>query len=110
MNYFVAIPLYFAETNTDFGDKNSTEIAIQIWNNQTRYIGVGAMLVGGVLAFVGLVKPLYYGIQGSFFAAKLVWAHGLSAITRTERDIPFLYSNCSWLPSSLNVDFFPQRF
>ncbi|MBT3617161.1 MAG: oligopeptide transporter, OPT family, partial [Candidatus Marinimicrobia bacterium] len=41
-----------------------------IWNSKIRYLGVGAMVVGGVWSLIKLFKPLIEGIKASLDAVK----------------------------------------
>lgn len=64
------------------------EIAISLWQLHIRYIGVGAMMVGGIYAIIGLLKPIYYGIKNSMATMSKLKEGGMAAIPRIERDIP----------------------
>jgi len=99
LNWWIAIPLYSYLNQGEDGpvimgvdsldtSKSPTVLAATIWATQTRYIGVGAMLLGGLGAVVSLGRPLVRGIQNAFQAYKVVQKYGLNAIARTERDIP----------------------
>jgi putative OPT family oligopeptide transporter len=56
-----------------------------IWNTQIRYLGVGAMLVGGLWALVSLRKSIVSGVKSGLAATRA----GASAIVaHTERDLP----------------------
>ena len=56
-----------------------------IWNTQIRYLGVGAMLVGGLWALVSLRKSIVSGVRSGLAATRA----GASAIVaHTERDLP----------------------
>ena len=46
------------------------ETAWDIWNSKIRYLGVGAMVVGGIWSLIKLFKPLIAGIQASLDAVK----------------------------------------
>ncbi len=66
-----------------------TAAAWDIWNHQIRYLGVGAMVVGGIWSFIELARPLYSGIRTSIRAFRERNAGGL--LPREEQDIPFPY-------------------
>jgi len=59
----------------------------EIWSSQTRYIGVGGMLVGGLWAIWRMRKSMFIGI-GSGLAAYRDSRDSGTVIPRTERDIP----------------------
>ncbi len=66
------------------------QIAASLWQLHIRYIGVGTMMIGGIYAIIGLLRPIYYGIKTSIVSMSKFKKRGLSAILRTERDIPIL--------------------
>lgn len=67
---------------------NATAAANALWSDHIRYIGVGAMLVGGLLTLLTLCKPIYIGVRLS-----LKNMHDISiddetaGLPRTEKDI-----------------------
>ncbi len=56
-----------------------------LWSKQIRYLGVGAMLVGGIWALVSLRHSIVSGVRSGLAAAR---AGGSSTIAHTERDLP----------------------
>jgi len=92
ISWNVAIPLYAAF----FLDGNPTlaatvaaggaeEAAYAIWSAQIRYLGVGAMLVGGVWALISIRESLLSGIRSGLAAAR---AGAGRVVAHTERDLP----------------------
>src|SRR5690606_8065678 len=59
-----------------------------LWSTQTRYIGVGAMILGGVWTLVKVRSSLAAGIRSGIEAYKRARAGGTADIERTERDAP----------------------
>ena len=86
ISWAFAIPIYSAIYGYE-GDP--MEAAWQIWNSQIRYLGVGAMVVGGIWSLLKLMKPLAQGIKASLDAVK--HAQSGAAIRREERDFPINY-------------------
>ena len=82
ISWFVAIPIYTAIYGFE-GDP-MTE-AWNIWNTKIRYLGVGAMVVGGVWSLIKLFKPLIAGIQASINAVKSSYSG--NTVSREESDI-----------------------
>ena len=91
MSWWIFIPIY----NTFFFDSNpelaaqlvglsAEDAAFTIWNLQVRYIGVGAMLIGGLWSLWSLRKSLLSGIKTG---AKLK-AGSAGDVPHTERDLP----------------------
>jgi putative OPT family oligopeptide transporter len=57
-----------------------------VWSRRIRYIGVGAMLVGGLWSIVKLRKPLTRAVAQGIRSTR---AKGTDDVPRTERDLPF---------------------
>ena len=70
ISWYVAIPLYstFAlEPGTPLAESlaagtPAADLAFQIWSAEIRYLGVGAMLVGGIWALISMRSSLFSGI------------------------------------------------
>ncbi len=85
-NWYIAIPLCAAVSDSA-ADVGAVERAYGIWSAQTRYIGVGAMLIGGLWTIFKMRGSLLSGIRSGLLAYKSVKTES-AAIARTERDIP----------------------
>ena len=66
---------------------SSTDAAFAIWSAQIRYLGVGAMLIGGVWTLISMRKSLFSGIRSGLAARNTKGGPSL----RTERDVPMNY-------------------
>jgi putative OPT family oligopeptide transporter len=64
---------------------NTYDMAMALWSDHIRYIGVGTMLLGGIWTLLNLLKPITKGVLLSF---KSVNSAGEQPTTRTEKDIP----------------------
>ena len=97
----IAIPLYssfFLENDPQLlqtitancgGIGGNAECAAgAIWSAQVRYLGVGAMLIGGIWTLISLRKSLFSGIQSGFAATR---KGNTIVLAETERDIPMKY-------------------
>ena len=87
LNWFVAIPI-LASMQGISADVEAAAAAGGLWSTQTRYIGVGAMVIGGLWALVQLRSSVVQGIRAGAEAYKKVRDGGLEASIRTERDTP----------------------
>ncbi len=56
-----------------------------LWSKQIRYLGVGAMLVGGLWALVSLRKSIVSGVKSGLAATR---AGAEAIVAHTERDLP----------------------
>lgn len=92
LSWHIAIPLYQA-----FFLKADPQLAVQIarlsaadagyaiWSAKIRYLGVGAMLIGGIWTLFSLRNSLLKGVKSGFAAAR---AGNSAATSETERDLP----------------------
>jgi uncharacterized oligopeptide transporter (OPT) family protein len=65
----------------------SLEYAQQIWSRRTRYIGVGAMLIGGLWTIFKMRRSLVSGMKSGLKAYRAI-GRGPNLIERTEKDMP----------------------
>ena len=92
LSWHLAIPIYHAffqgadpELAQRIAGVSAEEAAFAIWSTKIRYLGVGAMLIGGVWTLFSLRKSLLSGIRSGIAAAR----KGADAnIAETERDLP----------------------
>lgn len=82
LSYIHGIPL----TN------NPAAVAMKMWHEHVRYIGVGTMLVGGFWTLVTLIKPIIEGLRSSFVSLKSMRGDKQNTILRTDYDIPIHYA------------------
>ena len=88
INWWIAIPL-LAPTSGDLAPgASAADLAGAIWSARTRYLGVGAMLVGGLWALIKLRTSLVSGIRSGIAAYRKLRAGGGEAAERTEIDTP----------------------
>jgi putative OPT family oligopeptide transporter len=85
ISWAVAIPIY--SYLYGFEGDNYFESANVIWNAKIRYLGVGAMVVGGIWSVIQLAKPLIESIQLSLKTLK----ESSDNILLEERDLPINY-------------------
>jgi putative OPT family oligopeptide transporter len=92
ISWNVAIPVYaafFLDGNPDLAATvaagSAEDAAYAIWSAQIRYLGVGAMLVGGVWALISIRESLLSGIKSGLAAAR---AGAGQVIAHTEQDLP----------------------
>jgi len=101
LSWVICIPIYYAVNGAPPGEFNSAvDIAYEIWSSQIRYIGVGAMVVGGLWALVNLRTSIFSGISAGLAAYKDEGA--AQALERTDRDIP-----TKWVLIGLGVSIVP---
>ncbi|MFA6618027.1 MAG: oligopeptide transporter, OPT family [Candidatus Neomarinimicrobiota bacterium] len=81
--WIVVLPIY--SSFSGFAGPITMDAASAIWSSQIRYLGVGAMVVGGLWSIVKLMRPLINGIKASL-KAHTDSNNGVE-MARTERDI-----------------------
>jgi putative OPT family oligopeptide transporter len=92
ISWNIAIPIYsawFLDGNAALAQSlagaDAETVAGAIWSAQIRYLGVGAMLVGGIWALISIRGSLVSGIRSGLEAARLGAGH---VIAHTEQDLP----------------------
>ncbi len=92
LSWQIAIPMYHAYfLNSDptlaasIAGGSAEDIAFGIWSTKVRYLGVGAMLIGGVWTLFSLRNSLLSGVRSGIAAAR----KGADAnIAETDKDLP----------------------
>ena len=64
ISWIIAIPIY---TSIETIEGNISDIAWNIWNSKIRFLGVGAMLIGGLWSIIKLIKPILKGLPESIY-------------------------------------------
>ena len=102
LNWLVAIPILVAATGAPAG-MPAAEFAGQLWSTQTRYMGVGAMVVGGLWALIRMRGSLFSGVA-SGLAAYREMKEG-KVRDRLDRDLPM-----QWVLLAIIVSIIPLYF
>ena len=84
ISWIVAIPIY---SYLNGYEGSAWDAAGIIWNTKIRYLGVGAMVVGGIWSVIQLAKPLVESIQLSLKTLK----EDSDSVPLEERDLPINY-------------------
>ena len=93
ISWFVAIPVYamlYADTDPVLiqligSGADAVDVAFQIWTSQIRYLGVGAMLTGGVWALISMRGSLVSGIRSGL---QQMSRRDAAPLDHTEQDMP----------------------
>lgn len=87
-NWLIAIPICAAVQGPPGTEElKAVDWAFEIWSSQTRYIGVGGMVVGGLWTIFHMRKSLLSGITSGLKAYRDLTG-GQAEIARTEKDMP----------------------
>ena len=91
ISWNIAIPIYSAffldgdpALAAALARASAEDAAGAIWAAQIRYLGVGAMLIGGIWALISIRSSLLSGIKSGLAAARA----GAGVMSHTERDLP----------------------
>ncbi|AQT67556.1 oligopeptide transporter, OPT family [Anaerohalosphaera lusitana] len=90
-NWFIAIPAYLGfvdwPVHADGTAMNAAKAANAIWETKTRYLGVGAMVVGGLWAVIQMRNTLVTGIMSGLKAYRSDGGK-TQEMDRQEKDMP----------------------
>ena len=101
ISWWIAIPWQvMANGLTAPAGAEAVNIGYEIWTTQIRYLGVGAMLVGGLWALIKLRKPVAMAAKSGFDAMRK--KVDSSQLKRTERDTPM-----SWVMIAIGIMIIP---
>ncbi len=87
ISWVVAIPIYstwFMDPELAEG-ANGAQLAYLIWSTKIRYLGVGAMLVGGVWAIISIRSSVFSGIRSGL---EQYQQRTSASLPHTEQDTP----------------------
>lgn len=92
VSWNIAIPVYstfFLDGNAGLAaaivGSGAEDAAYAIWSKEIRYLGVGAMLIGGVWTLISLRKSILSGIASGLEATR---AGSARVVAHTDRDLP----------------------
>jgi len=92
ISWNIAIPIYstfFLDSNPELTARVSglgaEAAAGAIWSAEIRYLGVGAMLIGGLWTLVSLRKSILSGVRSGLAATR---AGAARVVAHTEQDLP----------------------
>lgn len=92
LSWHIAIPIYnafFIDSDPALAARvagqSAADVGFMIWSAKIRYLGVGAMLIGGVWTLFSLRKSLLSGIRSGLAAAR---KGSGEVVAETDRDLP----------------------
>ena len=96
ISWYFAIPIFstfLLDTSPALAEMHAAgasaeDLAGSIWSQQVRYLGVGAMVVGGVWALISMRGSLVDGIKSGMAQYK---AGSSAAVHHTDQDMPMNY-------------------
>ena len=85
IGWLVGIPLYSASSGIPAGT-DLIDSAGTIWSTQIRYMGVGAMIVGGLWSIIRVRHGIARGVKTAIFGHRAT--SEFQTVKRTEQDMP----------------------
>ncbi|HEY9516572.1 MAG TPA: oligopeptide transporter, OPT family [Gemmatimonadaceae bacterium] len=102
INWLVAIPILVWARGAPV-DMSAAELAGQLWSTETRYLGVGAMVVGGLWALLRIRGSVLSGVR-SGLAAYREMKEGRER-DRVDQDLPM-----QWVIAAILLSIIPLYF
>lgn len=87
IGFFIAIPMIGTPLGTE--DLNAIDLAWTLWSTQVRYLGVGAMIVGGLWSIISVRSGIKAGLAG-LKEMSGAGADGKKSIPRQETDLSLM--------------------
>lgn len=88
LNWWIAIPIISAMHGGAPAGVSAADFASQIWSEQTRFIGVGSMIIGGLWALVRMRNSVFSGIRSGLKAYKEKKESQNQSQSRLDKDMP----------------------
>jgi putative OPT family oligopeptide transporter len=85
LSWDIAIPIYTSFFMDTVAAGDPEVVARAVWGSQIRYLGVGAMLIGGIWTLFSLRSSLFSGVRSGLAAAR---SGSTKIIEDTEKDLP----------------------
>ena len=104
VNWWIFIPIVTAIQGIPEGVEAGAA-AGRMWSTQTRYLGVGAMVIGGLWALLRLRVSLVSGIRSGLESYRRIKKGNAADVERTERETPM-----QWVGIALVVAVIPLFF
>jgi putative OPT family oligopeptide transporter len=104
LGWIVLLPIYGMITSVPDG-VTALAAAKSIWSNQIRYIGIGAMLIGGLWTLTKLSRPVVDSVLALKRSYRASWASGVDDAVRTQRD-----ASIAWLVVPFVVSLVPMAW
>ncbi len=89
LGWLLGVPAF--AWNMDLGQAHAADLAMTIWQEKVRYVGIGAMLVASLWTLLTLLKPFAHSIVDAMKVFRSDGHYGFDHLPRTQRDVPILY-------------------
>ncbi len=96
ISWYIAIPWYIAANDMTTDGTTAVNLGYKIWTEQIRFLGVGAMVVGGLWALIKLRGSITMAVNSGIKAIRS--KADPSQVLRTEKDTPM-----SWVMIAIGI-------
>jgi putative OPT family oligopeptide transporter len=93
LGWIIGIPVANMIYPTSLNHLSAYDLAMQLWSQHIRFVGVGTMLLGGAWTLLLMIKPIYYSLKLSFTSMTRLNEAERCAL-RKDQDIPIKYVAC----------------
>lgn len=100
ISWWIAIPILVAMNGGVPDGSSAVDYGYNLWSTKIRYLGVGAMVVGGLWALLDLRSSIGYAVRSGIKAIRE--KTDPSQVLRTERDAPM-----SWVIMAIGIMIVP---
>ena len=100
ISWYFAIPWYIAYYGLSPEPGGAVDLGYEVWTTQIRFLGVGAMVVGGLWALIKLRGSVAMAVKSGITAIRS--KVDMSDVPRTERDTPM-----SWVVIAIGIMIIP---
>ncbi len=101
LGWLAGIPIYYLFSGFPTGAESTLDAMWGTWNHQIRFMGVGAMVVGGIWSIIGVRKGIVKGFQGAIAGYKKV--RGGATERRTQQDLGITSILAMLVPTAVGV-------
>lgn len=103
IGWLICIPVYYLVAGYPAGTESVVDVMHATWKSQIRFMGVGAMIVGGLWSIIGVRHGIVKGFQGATAAYKN--RHAKNTIERTEQDMDIRTILYMLIPTTVAIFF-----
>lgn len=101
LGWLFGIPIYYLFTGFPAGSESVLDTMWDTWDRYIRFMGVGAMVVGGVWSIIGVRRGIVKGIQGAVAGYRA--ASDGEVTKRTEKDLSIRSIGAMLVPTIIAV-------
>lgn len=102
IGWLFGIPIYYLVSGFPVGAESALEAMGSTWNSHIRFMGVGAMVAGGIWSIIGVRRGIAKGIQGAISGYQAM-KDDSTTVERTQKDINIMAILLMLVPCAILV-------